>query len=74
MLREILQLCSYNQYLDILKLHTLFVRRRFECIFKTYSDFIDCPSLLEAVGIRVSVRKFEVLILSIIRFHVRNSM
>jgi hypothetical protein len=63
--------------MDNLKLHTLFMRRRyFEALFtlNVYNGFIICPSFLEAACIRVSSRNFKYSYSDnfILRFHVMN--
>jgi hypothetical protein len=52
---------SLNYILEKLKLHTIYPRRYYfeELIRNIYNDFIACPSVLEAVSIRVPVRNIR---------------
>jgi hypothetical protein len=61
--------CNYVSH--NLKFHTSFeIRRHFEALFiiNVSNGFITCPSLLEAVGIRVSVTSIRHLIPFILHF------
>jgi hypothetical protein len=58
--------------LNNLKFHSLFkIWRYFEALFikNIYSSFITCPSLLEAVGIRISVRNVRDYNNFLLHFH-----
>jgi hypothetical protein len=62
--------CSYNYVLNNLN----YTRRCFKIFFEgnIYNAFVTCPFLLEAVGVRFTVRNIRGLIHFTIRFHVRN--